>query len=149
LLRANSLFRKSAIKDRLRRAHFFLVDEATASFQSRRNVMSIKSKLVIAAAVATFGFAAPAFAQEFAGSWGTGNELPSYFDKDGALHTGAPPPQQNQIARRENGANAVAMGSRAPGGQHNQIAGRRNGANHFAMAPEAASGGKDARHGRS
>jgi hypothetical protein len=111
--------------------------------------MSIKSKLVIAAAVATLSLATPAFAQEFAGTWGTGNELPSYFDKDGALHFGAPPAQQNQIARRENGANAVAVESHAPGGQHNQIAGRRNGANHFAMVPEAASGAKQARHGRS
>jgi hypothetical protein len=60
-----------------------------------------KTKMVIIAAVAASSFAAPAFAQAFSRSWGTGNELPSYYDSDGGLHVGFPPShEQTTIATK-------------------------------------------------
>jgi hypothetical protein len=56
--------------------------------------------------------ATPAFAQDFSGSWGTGNVLPSYYDANGHLIQGIAP----QAAARANGADAFAM---APGGAAN------------------------------
>jgi hypothetical protein len=69
--------------------------------------MSTRSKLVVAAAVAILGLATPAFAQSFNRSDGTGNELPSYYDRSGGLHAGIAP-QQKQLAVHRNGLNAFA-----------------------------------------
>jgi hypothetical protein len=65
--------------------------------------------------------ATPAFAQNFTGTWGTGNVLPSYYDANGHLVQGIAP----QAAARANGADAFAM---APGGTTNAD-------DAFAMAP--------------
>ena len=70
--------------------------------------MSTGSKLIVAAAIVTLGFASPAFAQSFNRSDGTGNELPSYYDSQGGLHAGIAAVQQNQIAIRRSGVNAFA-----------------------------------------
>lgn len=56
--------------------------------------------------------ATPAFAQDFTGTWGTGNALLSYYDANGHLVQGIAP----QAVARANGANAFAM---APGGSAN------------------------------
>ena len=69
--------------------------------------MSTRSKLVVAAAVAILGLVTPAFAQSFNRSDGTGNELPSYYDRSGGLHAGIAP-QQKQLAVHRNGLNAFA-----------------------------------------
>jgi hypothetical protein len=69
--------------------------------------MSTRSKLIVAAAIATLGLASPAFAQSFNRPDGTGNELPSYYDSQGGLHAGVAPVQQNLNARRS-GQNAFA-----------------------------------------
>ncbi len=71
--------------------------------------MLTKSKIIVAAAVATLALSSPAFAQAFSRSWGTGNEQPSYYDHGGALHVGVAAQQQNQIAVRRNGLNAFAQ----------------------------------------
>jgi len=52
--------------------------------------------------------ATPAFAQSFTPSFGTGNELPSYYDANGHLVQG----NASQPGARANGENAFAM---APG----------------------------------
>jgi hypothetical protein len=70
--------------------------------------MSTRSKLIVAAAIATLGLASPAFAQSFNRPDGTGNELPSYYDSQGGLHAGVAPAQQNLIAARPSGLNAFA-----------------------------------------
>jgi len=70
-----------------------------------------KSKLALIAALAAFSFASPAFAQSFDASDGTGNELPSYYDQNGALHAGIAP--HNQIAAHRSGLNAFASIGRA------------------------------------
>jgi hypothetical protein len=71
--------------------------------------MSIRSRVIITAAVVGFGSASPAFAQSFSRGWGTGNSLPSYYNADGGLHTGtAPQPQQDQIAAQRSGLSAFA-----------------------------------------
>jgi hypothetical protein len=69
--------------------------------------MSTRSKFVVAAAIAILGLATPAFAQSFNRSDGTGNELPSYYDRSGGLHDGIVP-QQRQLAIHRNGSNAFA-----------------------------------------
>jgi hypothetical protein len=69
--------------------------------------MSTRSKFVVAAAIAILGLATPAFAQSFNRSDGTGNELPSYYDRGGGLHAGIVP-QQRQIAIHRNGSSAFA-----------------------------------------
>jgi hypothetical protein len=62
-------------------------------------------------------FATPAFAQDFTGSWGTGNALPSYYDANGHLVQGvAPQTAASTNANNANGADAFAM---APGGNAN------------------------------
>lgn len=82
--------------------------------------MLTKSKLIVAAAVATFSLASPAFAQSFNADWGTGNEMSSFYDANGGLHEGKVASQQNQTAARQSGLNAFAMvsgsasGSEAP-----------------------------------
>jgi hypothetical protein len=70
--------------------------------------MSTRSKLIVAAAIATLGLVSPAFAQSFNRPDGTGNELPSYYDSQGGLHAGVAPVQQNLIAARRSGQNAFA-----------------------------------------
>jgi hypothetical protein len=50
--------------------------------------MSTRSKLVVAAAIATLGLASPAFAQSFNRPDGTGNELQSCYDSQGGPHAG-------------------------------------------------------------
>jgi hypothetical protein len=74
--------------------------------------MSIKSKLIAAAAIATTVVASPAFAQEFVGSYGTGNVMSTYYDQNGALHLGAPQ-QNSRIAARRSGQSAFASVPRA------------------------------------
>jgi hypothetical protein len=49
--------------------------------------MSTRSKFVVTAAIAILGLATPAFAQSFNRSDGTGNELPSYYDRRAAAYT--------------------------------------------------------------
>jgi hypothetical protein len=74
---------------------------------TRRKAMSSRSKFVVAAAIAVLGLAAPAFAQSFNRTDGTGNELPSYYDAGGGLHAGTAP-QQTQLAAHRNGSHAFA-----------------------------------------
>ena len=50
--------------------------------------MPTKSKIAVIAAVAALSFTSPALAQSYDNDWGTGNELPSYYDQNGALHAG-------------------------------------------------------------
>ena len=69
--------------------------------------MLTKSKLIAATTIAALGLAAPAFAQSFNRSDGTGNELPSYYDSGGGLHAGIVP-QQKQLAVHRSGLNAFA-----------------------------------------
>jgi hypothetical protein len=38
--------------------------------------------------LSAFSCASPAFAQSFDSDFGTGNELPSFYDQNGALHAG-------------------------------------------------------------
>jgi hypothetical protein len=72
--------------------------------------MLTKSTLIAAVAVATISIASPAFAQSFSRSWGTGNELPTYYDHEGGLHLGAAPQESNtQIAVKRSGLNAFAQ----------------------------------------
>jgi hypothetical protein len=60
-----------------------------------------KTKMLVIAAVAASSFAAPAFAQTFSRGWGTGNELPAYFDSASSLHFGFPPShEQTAVARK-------------------------------------------------
>jgi hypothetical protein len=69
--------------------------------------MSIKSKLVVATAVAMLGLASPAFAQSFDSDFGTGNSVSSFYDSHGGLHVGSLS-NQGQFARRT-GEGAFAM----------------------------------------
>lgn len=55
------------------------------------------NKLAIVAAVLVTSIV-PAFAQSFAGWYGTGNVLSSYFDQSGSLHEGVAPPELEKIA---------------------------------------------------
>jgi hypothetical protein len=79
--------------------------------------MSIKSKLVVATAVAMLGLASPAFAQSFDNDWGTGNSTQTYYDSQGGLHIGSAS-QQTQLAQRT-GENAFAMVPNAVSGIDN------------------------------
>jgi hypothetical protein len=60
-------------------------------------VVSTKLRLTVAAAMAVLGLASPASAQSFNRSDGTGNELHSYYDSQGGLHPGLPPPQNQAV----------------------------------------------------
>ena len=55
--------------------------------------MITKSKIAVIAAIAALSFASPALAQSFDNDFGTGNELPSYYDSQGGLHGGMPSAQ--------------------------------------------------------
>ncbi len=71
--------------------------------------MLTKSTLIAAVAVAAVGIASPAFAQSFSATWGTGNSIATYYDRDGGLHVGAAPLDGNTlIAVRRSGLNALA-----------------------------------------
>jgi hypothetical protein len=62
--------------------------------------MSIRSSLIIgvvAAAIAALGTGSSAFAQAWSNGWGTGNSQPGYFDKDGGMHAGNPPQEQQAV----------------------------------------------------
>ena len=74
--------------------------------------MLTKSKLIAAATIAAIGLAVPAFAQSFNRPEGTGNVLPSYYDRSCGLHAGIAP-QQNQIAAHRSGLGAFARVPRA------------------------------------
>lgn len=52
---------------------------------------SIKTLLIAAATVASLGVSSQAFAQSFSRSYGTGNNIPSFYDKDGGLVVGDAP----------------------------------------------------------
>jgi hypothetical protein len=69
--------------------------------------MVTKSKIAVIAAVLGLLSAAPAFAQSFNRSDGTGNELPSYYDSQGGLRAGTAS-EQNQIVAHRNGLSAFA-----------------------------------------
>jgi hypothetical protein len=69
--------------------------------------MLSRSKFIVAAAIVILGLASPAFAQSFNRSDGTGNELPSYYDRSGGLHAGIAP-QQKLMAVHRSGLNAFA-----------------------------------------
>ncbi len=60
--------------------------------------MSIRSRIIVAVAVVSFGFASPALAQSFSNGWGTGNNLPSYYSADGGLRHGGGSTGYNWIA---------------------------------------------------
>lgn len=69
--------------------------------------MSIRSILILTAAIATFGLGAPAFAASYGGfSSDSGNMRPSYYDQKG-WHVGLPPAaralEQQQSARHGRG----------------------------------------------
>ena len=63
--------------------------------------MVTKTKIAALTAIAALICASPAFAQAYSSGYGTGNNQPSYFDKDGALHSGnMPQPQTRRTVRR-------------------------------------------------
>jgi hypothetical protein len=80
-------------------AEYFVVGRQQAFFQLGESIMLNKSKLIAAVAVAML-VASPALAQSFAKSYGTGNNLPSYYDTDGGLHIGAVTEQAQVAAQR-------------------------------------------------
>jgi hypothetical protein len=69
--------------------------------------MVTKSKIAVFAAIAALSCASPAFAQSFDSDFGTGNELPSYYDQSGALHAGNAH-MQSQVAVHRSGLSAFA-----------------------------------------
>jgi hypothetical protein len=75
--------------------------------KKRRRIMVTKSKIAVIAAVLGSIAASPALAQSYDNDWGTGNELPSYYDSHGGLHVGNAP-AQSQIAVHRSGLNAFA-----------------------------------------
>jgi len=74
--------------------------------------MLAKSKIAVIAAVLGFLSASPAFAQAFDNDYGTGNEVPTYYDSQGGLHAGMPS-EQPQIVAHRSGLNAFASIGRA------------------------------------
>ena len=69
--------------------------------------MPTKSKIAVIAAVAALSFTSPALAQSYDNDWGTGNQLPSYYDSNGGLHAGNVR-MQSQFAAHRSGLNAFA-----------------------------------------
>jgi hypothetical protein len=69
--------------------------------------MVTKSKIAVIAAVLGLLSASPALAQSFCACNGTGNELRSYYDQNGALHAGNTH-IQSQIVAHRSGLNAFA-----------------------------------------
>lgn len=74
--------------------------------------MVTKSKIAIIAAVLGLLSVSPALAQSFCACNGTGNELQSYYDQNGALHA-RKAPMQSQIAVHRSGLNAFASVGRS------------------------------------
>jgi hypothetical protein len=66
--------------------------------KKRRRIMVTKSKIAVIAAIAALSCASPAFAQSFDSDFGTGNELPTYYDSNGGLHAGNAHMQRSQVA---------------------------------------------------
>jgi hypothetical protein len=83
--------------------------------------MFTRSKIAVIAAIAALSCASPALAQSFTASNGTGNELPSYYDQNGALHAGIAP-QHNQTAAHRSGLNAFASVGRVVSGSDSPTA---------------------------
>jgi hypothetical protein len=69
--------------------------------------MLTKSKIAVIAAVLGLVSASPALAQAFDNDYGTGNEVPTYYDSQGGLHMGNAP-TQSQVAVHRSGLNAFA-----------------------------------------
>jgi hypothetical protein len=69
--------------------------------------MVTKSRFALIAAIAALSFASPALAQSYDSDWGTGNQLPSYYDSNGELHAGNEP-MQSRVAVHRSGLNAFA-----------------------------------------
>jgi hypothetical protein len=69
--------------------------------------MITKSKIAVVAAVLGLLSASPAFAQSFDNDFGTGNELPSYYDSQGGLHA-RNARIQSQVAVHRSGLSAFA-----------------------------------------
>ena len=69
--------------------------------------MVTKSKFALIAAIAALSFASPALAQSYDNDWGTGNQLPSYYDSNGGLHAGNVR-MQSQVAAHRSGLTAFA-----------------------------------------
>jgi hypothetical protein len=69
--------------------------------------MLTKSKIAVIAAALGLLSASPALAAAFDNDYGTGNELPSYYDSQGGLHMGYAP-AQSQVAVHRSGLNAFA-----------------------------------------
>jgi hypothetical protein len=97
----------------------YVLGEGDLPSKKRKKAMSIRSTLIVAAAIATLGLGSPAFAASYGGlSNDTGNMRPSYYDKNG-WHVGLPPearpalaaPQQ-QSARTGRGLHLYAGSSR-------------------------------------
>jgi hypothetical protein len=79
-----------------------------------RKLFACNKYLPVALALGAFAALgpAPAFAQSFNRTEGTGNVLPSYYDSNGGIHAGIAP-QQNQIAAHRSGLSAFARVPRA------------------------------------
>lgn len=73
--------------------------------------MVTKAKIALIAAT-TLSFASPALAQSYDSNWGTGNQLPSYYDSNGGLHAGNEP-VQSRVAVHRSGLNAFASVGRS------------------------------------
>ena len=69
--------------------------------------MFTKSKIAVIAAALGLLSASPALAQAFDNDYGTGNEVPTYYDSQGGLHMGNAP-AQSQVAVHRSGLNAFA-----------------------------------------
>ena len=74
--------------------------------------MLTKSKIALIAAVLGSLSASPAFAQAFDNDYGTGNEVPTYYDSQGGLHMGSAP-ARSHVAVHRSGLNAFASIGRA------------------------------------
>ena len=74
--------------------------------------MVTKSKFALIAAIAALSFASPALAQSYDNDWGTGNQLPTYYDSNGGLHAGNVR-MQSRVAAHRSGLNAFASVGRS------------------------------------
>jgi hypothetical protein len=73
-----------------------------------------KSKIVVIAVIAASSYAAPAFAQSFNRTEGTGNDLPSYYDSNGGLHSGIAPQNTRGIYAFASVRHAISGSPAAP-----------------------------------
>jgi hypothetical protein len=81
---------------------------STSMIYTRGIIVLAKSKIVVIAAIAALSYAAPAFAQSFNRSDGTGNELPSYYDSNGGLHAGIAPQNTRRLYAFASGRHAIS-----------------------------------------